>query len=462
MATSASVARGTRDFYGDELIRRSYIIEIIEGAFKRFGFSAIQTPSFENLDTLMGKYGEEGDRLIFKILKSGDYLSKLSDQDRIEFTSSEMTSQISDKALRYDLTVPFARFVVQNQNELALPFRRYQIQPVWRADRPQKGRFREFYQCDADVVGAMSLWQEVDLIQLYDTVFSELGLLGDQHPTLRINHRKILAGIAESFGIEDQLIPFTVALDKLDKIGAEGVLKELNGLGLSDSILEKVDTFLKVGSNLTDQLNFLDDLFVHSEQGRIGVEEIRFLLDQLEAVRLESISLKLDLTLARGLNYYTGIIFEVSAPEGVQMGSIGGGGRYDNLTSQFGGQALGGVGISFGLDRIYLVLEALGLFPENVSDRLDVFIINYDDQSSRQLLPFIQKLRKAGISVELYPIATKIQKQFKYLDKRTAQLVLFPKSELLAEDKIEVKNLSNGEVSILEISEIDQIKKALN
>jgi len=410
----------------------------------------------------MGKYGEEGDRLIFKILKSGDYLSKLSDQDRIEFTSFEMTSQISDKALRYDLTVPFARFIVQNQNELPLPFRRYQIQPVWRADRPQKGRFREFYQCDADVVGAMSLWQEVDLIQLYDTVFSELGLLGDQHPTLRINHRKILAGIAESFGIEDQLIPFTVALDKLDRIGAEGVLKELNGLGLSDSILEKVDTFLKVGSNLTDQLNFLDGLFVQSEQGRIGVEEIRFLLDQLEAVRLESISLKLDLTLARGLNYYTGIIFEVSAPEGVQMGSIGGGGRYDNLTSQFGGQALGGVGISFGLDRIYLVLEALGLFPENVSDRLDVFIINYDDQSSKQLLPFIQKLRKAGISVELYPLATKIQKQFKYLDKRTAQLVLFPKSELLAEDKIEVKNLSSGEVSILEISEIDQIKKALN
>jgi histidyl-tRNA synthetase len=373
-----------------------------------------------------------------------------------------MTSQISDKALRYDLTVPFARFVVQHQNELALPFKRYQIQPVWRADRPQKGRFREFYQCDADVVGAMSLWQEVDLIQLYDTVFSELGLLGDQHPTLRINHRKILAGIAESFGIEDQLIPFTVALDKLDKIGAEGVLKELNALGLSDSVLEKVDTFLKVGSNLTDQLNFLDGLFVHSEQGRTGVDEIRFLLDQLEAVRLESIDLKLDLTLARGLNYYTGIIFEVSAPEGVQMGSIGGGGRYDNLTSQFGGQALGGVGISFGLDRIYLVLEALGLFPENVSDRLDVFIINYDDQSSKQLLPFIQKLRKAGVSVELYPLATKIQKQFKYLDKRTAQLVLFPKSELLAEDKIEVKNLSSGEVSIFEISEIDQIKKALS
>ena len=409
----------------------------------------------------MGKYGEEGDRLIFKILKSGDYLSKVSDQDRTELTSSAMTSQISDKALRYDLTVPFARFVVQHQNELALPFKRYQIQPVWRADRPQKGRFREFYQCDADVVGAKSLWQEVDLIQLYDTVFSELGLLGDQHPTLRFNHRKILAGIAECFGIEDQLIPFTVALDKLDKIGAEGVLKELNELGLSDSVLEKVDAFLKVESNLIKQLNFLDDLFVHSEQGRIGVDEIRFLLDQLEAVRLESITLKLDLTLARGLNYYTGIIFEVSAPEGVQMGSIGGGGRYDNLTSQFGGQALGGVGISFGLDRIYLVLEALGLFPENVSDRLDVFIINYDDQSSKKLLPFIQKLRKAGISVELYPLATKIQKQFKYLDKRTAQLVLFPKSELLAEDKIEVKNLASGEVSILEISEIDQIKKAL-
>ena len=399
--------------------------------------------------------------MLFKILKSGDYLSKLSDQDRVELTSSAMTSQISDKALRYDLTVPFARFVVQHQNELALPFKRYQIQPVWRADRPQKGRFREFYQCDADVVGAKSLWQEVDLIQLYDTVFSEFGLLGDQHPTLRFNHRKILAGIAECFGIEDQLIPFTVALDKLDKIGAEGVLKELNELGLSDSVLEKVDAFLKVESNLIKQLNFLDDLFVHSEQGRIGVDEIRFLLDQLEAVRLESITLKLDLTLARGLNYYTGIIFEVSAPEGVQMGSIGGGGRYDNLTSQFGGQALGGVGISFGLDRIYLVLEALGLFPENVSDRLDVFIINYDDQSSKKLLPFIQKLRKAGISVELYPLATKIQKQFKYLDKRTAQLVLFPKSELLAEDKIEVKNLASGEVSILEISEIDQIKKAL-
>ena len=462
MATSASLARGTRDFYGSEFIRRSYIIEVIEGAFKRFGFSAIQTPSFENLDTLMGKYGDEGDRLIFKILKSGDYLSKVSDQDRAELSSAAMTPQISDKALRYDLTVPFARFVVQHQNELALPFKRYQIQPVWRADRPQKGRFREFYQCDADVVGAMSLWQEIDLIQLYDTVFSSLGLVGDNYPTLRMNHRKILAGIAECFGIEDQLIPFTITLDKLDKIGSEGVLKELKELGFNDLVLAKVDEFLKVESSLNEQLNFLDELFSQSQQGKSGVDEIRFLLEQLDEVNLESIRLKLDLTLARGLNYYTGVIFEVSPPDGVQIGSIGGGGRYDNLTSQFGGQPLGGVGISFGLDRIYLVLEALDLFPENVSDRLDVFIVNYDDPTARKLLPFIQKLRKTGLSVEMYPLATKIQKQFKYLDKRKAELVLFPKSELLIEGKIEAKNLSSGKVGIFSLSEVDQIKEALS
>ena len=460
MATSAALAKGTRDFFGDELLKRSYLIGVIEQAFKNFGFSQIQTPSFENIETLMGKYGDEGDRLIFKILKSGDYLSKVPDNVITQSNAHELTKFIADKALRYDLTVPFARFVVQHQNELALPFKRYQIQPVWRADRPQKGRFREFYQCDADIVGAVSLWQEVDLVQLYDTVFDALGLHANK-PTLRFNHRKILSGIAESFGIADELIPFTVALDKLDKIGAEGVLKELESLSFTSQVIDQVGEFLRLGNNLDKQLDYLQKLFINSSIGLEGVADVRFLLDKLSKVELSSLQVVLDLTLARGLNYYTGLIFEVSAPKGVELGSIGGGGRYDNLTTHFGGTPMGGVGISFGLDRIYMVLEMLDLFPVEVSDKLDIVVLFYEDSQADAVILLIAQLRKQGVSIEMYPGEAKLQKQFKYIDKRKARFALYPKPELIAQGKIELKDLENGEVTQFELSHVDQIKKAL-
>lgn len=460
MATSAALSKGTRDFFGDELLKRSYLIGVIEEAFKKFGFSQIQTPSFENIETLMGKYGDEGDRLIFKILKSGDFLSKVPEMPITSSNAHELTKFIADKALRYDLTVPFARFVVQHQNELAIPFKRYQIQPVWRADRPQKGRFREFYQCDADIVGAVSLWQEVDLVQLYDTVFEALGLHVNK-PTLRFNHRKILSGIAEAFGIADQLIPFTVALDKLDKIGADGVLKELESLSFTTQVISQVSEFLQLGNDLDSQLNYLEKLFTNSSVGLEGVSDVRFLLTKLEKVKLSSLQVVLDLTLARGLNYYTGLIFEVSAPEGVELGSIGGGGRYDNLTTHFGGTPMGGVGISFGLDRIYMVLEMLDLFPKEVSDKLDVIVLFYEDNQADAVLPLIAQLRKQGISVEMYPGEAKLQKQFKYIEKRKARFALYPKPDLISQGKIEIKDLDSGESAQFELRHVDQIKKAL-
>jgi len=373
MAQKPSIPKGTRDFSPVEVSKRNYIIAVMRKHFENYGYQPIETPSFENSDTLMGKYGEEGDRLIFKILNSGDYLDKVPFEELQTINYKQLTGKISEKALRYDLTVPFARYVVQHQNEIEFPFKRYQIQPVWRADRPQKGRFREFYQCDADVVGSTSLWQEVELVQLYDAVFANLGLNG---VTIKINNRKILSGIAEVIGASDKLIDFTVALDKLDKIGEEGVKKEMLEKGISETALEKVQPLFNFTGTIDEKLAKLSALLSNSEEGKKGVEELRFICENVSKLGLQQANLDLDVTLARGLNYYTGAIFEVAASKEVAMGSIGGGGRYDDLTGIFGLKNMSGVGISFGLDRIYLVLEELNLFPETVTNTTQVLFLN--------------------------------------------------------------------------------------
>jgi histidyl-tRNA synthetase len=377
MAQKPSIPKGTRDFSPAEVAKRQYIMAIIKSNFEKFGFQPIETPSFENSETLMGKYGEEGDRLIFKILNSGDYLAKADAALLQNKESNKLTSSISEKALRYDLTVPFARYVVQHQSEIEFPFKRYQIQPVWRADRPQKGRFREFFQCDADVVGSKSLWQEVELVQLYDSVFTQLGLEG---VTIKINNRKILSGIAEVIGAKDKLIDFTVALDKLDKIGEEGVKKEMIEKGIGDSAIEKVQPLFNFTGTISEKIQKLSALLGESEEGMKGVEELRFICDNVSNLGLNKAVLDLDVTLARGLNYYTGAIFEVAPPKSVSMGSIGGGGRYDDLTGIFGLKDMSGVGISFGLDRIYLVIEELNLFPETVTLTSKALFINYGEK----------------------------------------------------------------------------------
>ena len=390
MAQKPSLPKGTRDFNPEQVVKRNYIFDTIKEQFKKFGFQPIETPSFENSDTLMGKYGEEGDRLIFKILNSGDYLKKVDESLLVSKNSQKVTSSISEKALRYDLTVPFARYVVQHQNEIEFPFKRYQIQPVWRADRPQKGRFREFFQCDADVVGSDSLWQEVEFVQLYDNVFTALGLSG---VTIKINNRKILSGIAEVIGASDKLIDFTVALDKLDKIGEDGVKKEMLEKGISESAIEKVQPLFGFTGSFVAKIEQLKSLLATSETGMKGVEELLFVGNAIESLGLSTAVLDLDVTLARGLNYYTGAIFEVSAPEGVKMGSIGGGGRYDDLTGIFGLKNVSGVGISFGLDRIYLVLEELNLFPETVQATENILFINFGDQEALYCMNAIKQFR---------------------------------------------------------------------
>ncbi|KVV15595.1 histidine--tRNA ligase [Flavobacterium sp. TAB 87] len=442
MASKPSIPKGTRDFSPTEVAKRQYIIQIIKSNFEKFGFQPIETPSFENSDTLMGKYGEEGDRLIFKILNSGDYLSKANSTHLESKDSTKLTASISEKALRYDLTVPFARYVVQHQNEIEFPFKRYQIQPVWRADRPQKGRFREFFQCDADVVGSKSLWQEVELVQLYDTVFSALGLEG---VTIKINNRKILSGIAEVIGASDKLIDFTVALDKLDKIGEEGVKKEMIEKGISAEALVKVQPLFSFSGSISDKVNQLSELLASSEEGMKGVEELRFICDNVSKLGLTSAILDLDVTLARGLNYYTGAIFEVAAPKTVAMGSIGGGGRYDDLTGIFGLKNMSGVGISFGLDRIYLVIEELQLFPETVAASSRALFINYGDKEAFYALQAIQKLRHENIKVELYPDDTKVAKQFQHADKRAIPFAVIVGEEEMVSHKYSLKNLVSGE-----------------
>lgn len=442
MAQKPSIPKGTRDFSPTEVAKRNYIINIIKSTFEQFGFQPIETPSFENSETLMGKYGEEGDRLIFKILNSGDYLSKVTDDLIAQKDSNKLTNKISEKALRYDLTVPFARYVVQHQNEIEFPFKRYQIQPVWRADRPQKGRFREFYQCDADVVGSKSLWQEIEFIQLYDTVFTRLNLKG---VTIKLNNRKILAGIAEVIGAADKLIDFTVALDKLDKIGAEGVKNEMLEKGIHIAAIEKLNPLFHLSGSNTEKLDQLKEMLLESKEGITGVEELSFVIKTIESIGLYGASLEVDLTLARGLNYYTGAIIEVASPKEVQMGSIGGGGRYDDLTGIFGLKDMSGIGVSFGLDRIYLVCEELNLFDKIELPKPEVLFTNFGDKEAFFATQTIKKLRELGVKSELYPDNTKLKKQLNYADKRGILNVVLIGSTELDNNSFTLKKMNSGE-----------------
>lgn len=440
-----SLAKGTRDFSSEEVIKRRYIIQKLQNNFELFGFQPLETPSFENLSTLTGKYGEEGDRLIFKILNSGDYLDKISDEEMGLRNHKFLTPRISDKALRYDLTVPFARFVAMNQGQLSFPYKRYQIQPVWRADRPQKGRFREFYQCDADVVGSESLWQEVELVQLYLKSFADLGLKVKIH----LNNRKILSGLAEYAQISDKLIDFTVALDKLDKIGREGVVKEMLEKGISEEAVAKLDFLFDQQRPTADTLNTLRQHFQDFPAGTQGVEELEFVLDSCRQLGIAD-QLVFDITLARGLDYYTGAIFEVKA-EGVEMGSIGGGGRYDNLTEVFGVKNIPGIGISFGLDRIYLVMEELNLFPHSKGANPQFLFANYGERESIEASKIIAQLREKGIACELYPESSKLKKQFTYAEKKNIQAIVFYGTQEIEEGNVTVKNLETGEQETLSL-----------
>ena len=424
------------------MARRNYLKQVLQQAFETFGFQPIETPSFERLETLTGVYGEEGDRLVFKILNSGEKIKKADTAALADGATQKFIHSISEKALRYDLTVPFARFVAQHQNELTFPFRRYQIQPVWRADRPQHGRFQEFYQCDADIVGIRSLWQEIEMLSLYDKVFENLGLEG---VCLKINHRKILSGIAGVLGAESKLTAFTIALDKLDKIGNEGVLNELKANDFSPEALQKLQMLLELKGSALEQLNTLQEVLADEAEGQEGIKELRFVLKQMESTTLKSSSLQFDLSLARGLHYYTGMIVEVSAPETVTIGSIGGGGRYDDLTGTFGMKDTSGIGISFGFERIYLVLEELGLFPEILGKSTQVLFANFGDEAASVAYSYIKKLRDLNIPCELYPTETKLKKQLTYAnDKKIAQVVLIG-SEELKQNSFVLKNMDTGE-----------------
>jgi histidyl-tRNA synthetase len=455
MAQKPSIPKGTRDFNAEEVAKRSYIMDTIKDQFKLYGFQPIETPSFENSETLMGKYGDEGDRLIFKILNSGEYLKKVSDEELDLKSEGVITPKISEKALRYDLTVPFARYVVQHQNEIEFPFKRYQIQPVWRADRPQKGRFREFYQCDADVVGSKSLLQEVEFVQLYDAVFTALNLSG---VTIKINNRKVLSGIAEVIGAQDKLIDFTVALDKLDKIGEEKVKEEMRSKGISEDGITKLQPLFSLSGDFSNQISSLKTILSTSEIGAAGIEELEFINSTISSLGLKTAKLQLDVTLARGLNYYTGAIFEVSAPEGVKMGSIGGGGRYDDLTSIFGKPDTSGVGISFGLDRIYLVLEELNLFPEAIKETTKVLFISFGEQEAMMSLHAVSKLRESGVKAEIYPDAVtsgkQMKKQMNYANKRHIPFVVLVGEEELKNESYALKNMETGKQNSVSLSDL--------
>lgn len=454
MAQKPGIPKGTRDFSPTEVAQRNYIFSTIKEVFETYGFQPIETPSFENYDTLMGKYGEEGDRLIFKILNSGDYLSKVDSNLLSLKESAKITPSISEKALRYDLTVPFARYVVQHQNEIVFPFKRYQMQPVWRADRPQKGRFREFYQCDADVVGSKGLWQEVEFVQLYDAVFSKLKLTGT---TIKINNRKILAGIAEIIGEKEKLIDFTVALDKLDKIGVAGVTEEMLSKGIAAVAIEKAQPLFQLKGNNQEKLNQLQNFLANSKEGIQGVNDLRFVIDNVENTGLTSAKLELDVTLARGLNYYTGAIFEVTAPKNVKIGSIGGGGRYDDLTGIFGLKDVSGVGISFGLDRIYLVLEELHLFNEVELPKPKVLFVNFGEKEAAFCMKALIELRKHHIKSELYPEAAKMKKQMNYANKREIPFVVIVGETEMTNKNFTIKNMQTGEQQVGNLGDLIKI-----
>lgn len=454
MANKPSIPKGTRDFTPAEMARRNYIFDTIRQACRLFGYHQIETPAMENLSTLMGKYGEEGDKLLFKILNSGDFLKKVNEEDLKEKNLPRLTNQLCEKGLRYDLTVPFARFVVMHRNELQLPFKRFQIQPVWRADRPQKGRYREFYQCDADVVGSPSLNNEIELLSLLDYVFGKLRI----RTVIKLNNRKILAGIADYIGVPDKLTDITVAIDKIDKIGLENVNQELRDKGLSEDAIEKLTPILTLSGSNEEKLATLSEILKNSEEGKEGLREMRIVMDGYQnMIRANAeeahAELDLDFSLARGLNYYTGTIIEVKALD-TPMGSISGGGRYDNLTGVFGMPGITGVGISFGADRIYDVLTALNLFPEESSDSLDALFVNFGEKESEECLLIIDRLRREGVAAMLYPDAVKISKQLNYANAEKVPFVVMIGEKELAEGNAVVKNMTTGEQTILPIASL--------
>lgn len=448
MAQKPSIPKGTRDFGPVEMAKRNYIFDTIKEVYALYGFQQIETPAMETLQTLMGKYGEEGDKLLFKILNSGDYMNKVSDEDLHSLNSLKLAAKLCEKGLRYDLTVPFARYVVQHREELQLPFKRYQIQPVWRADRPQKGRYREFYQCDADVVGSDSLLNEVELMQIVDTVFTKFGV----RVCIKINNRKILTGIAEVIGEEEKIVDITVAIDKLDKIGLEKVNEELRNDGISEEAIEKLQPIISLSGSNEEKLEVISQVLAGSETGLKGVEETRFILDTLKAVGLNN-AIELDLTLARGLNYYTGAIFEVKALD-TPMGSITGGGRYDNLTGIFGLPGLSGVGISFGADRIYDVLNALDLYPKEAVNSTQVLFINFGETETAYCLPIVGKLRQAGIRSEIFPDKAKMKKQMSYANAKNIPFVVLAGENEMAAGKVTLKNMESGDQTLVTAEEL--------
>ncbi|MBS9767810.1 MAG: histidine--tRNA ligase [Flavobacteriaceae bacterium] len=449
MAVNARIPKGTRDFTPEVMVRRNLIFNTIKSVFHKFGYLPIETPAMENLSTLMGKYGEEGDRLLFKILNSGDYLAKADANLLAEKNSNKLITSISEKGLRYDLTVPFARFVVQNHNELTFPFKRYQIQPVWRADRPQKGRYREFYQCDVDVIGSTSLLNEVELLQIVDEVYQNLQL----NVVFRINNRKILAALAEIAGASDKMIDITVAIDKLDKIGLDKVCEELQSKEITDDAIAKIKEVLALNGNNAEKLATLETLFANSEIGKKGVEELRTVFDYLMPLNIK-MEVLFDVTLARGLNYYTGAIFEVSAKD-AEMGSITGGGRYDNLTGVFGLNDMSGVGISFGADRIYDVMLQLGLFDHiKLEDQVQVFFVNFGEKEAVYCLKILQELRKKGINAELYPDSAKMKKQMNYANAKNIPFVALVGESEMETGLISVKNMETGEQEKMNLAEL--------
>ena len=462
MANKPSIPKGTRDFGPIEMAKRNYIFNTIRSVYELYGFQQIETPAQETLQTLMGKYGEEGDKLLFKILNSGDYLSKVSDEEFGERNSLRLAAKLCEKGLRYDLTVPFARYVVMHRDELQLPFKRYQVQPVWRADRPQKGRYREFYQFDGDVVGSDSLINEVELMQIVDTVFTRFGVRVQIH----INNRKILTGIAEVIGAADKIVDITVAIDKLDKIGIDNVNAELREDGLSEEQIAKLQPIILLEGTNEEKLNTIAEVLKDSETGRKGVEETRYILSMLgsanygatDSVPALNNELVLDLTLARGLSYYTGAIFEVKALD-TPMGSISGGGRYDNLTGIFGMPGLSGVGISFGVDRIYDVLNALDLYPKDSLQTSQILFINFGEKETAYCMPIVAKVRAAGIRAELYPDAAKMKKQMSYANAKQIPFVALAGDNEIAENKITLKNMATGEQQLVTPEElIDKLK----
>ena len=451
MTNKPSIPKGTRDFGPDEMAKRNYIFNTIKNVYALYGFQQIETPAMETLHTLMGKYGDEGDKLLFKILNSGDFLKSTTDEELLSRNPLKLQTKVSEKGLRYDLTVPFARYVVMHREELQMPFKRYQIQPVWRADRPQKGRYREFYQCDADIVGSDSLLNEVELMQIIDTVFTKFGI----RVQIKINNRKILTGIAEVIGEQEKIVQITTAIDKLDKIGLDAVNAELEKEGLLKTSIEKLQPIIQLSGSNDEKLNTIAEVLANSEIGLKGVEEVRFILNTLKQIELKN-EIQLDLTLARGLNYYTGAIFEVKALD-VEIGSITGGGRYDNLTGIFGMPNLSGVGFSFGADRIYDVLNALDLYPkESISDTQLLFI-NFGEKETNYVLPFVTKARQANIRTELFPDSVKMKKQMAYANAKHIPFVVLAGDNEIEQGKVTLKNMITGEQIL--VSPEDLIEK---